>query len=163
MALTISDVNEFPIVDEPYELTILACINVTVDSWQNNTTMLEYEKKTGVKINWIEVTDGDILEKIRLTLISGDTPDIILWWFSDTSMIQSFGSAGTIIALNDLIDEYSYYAKQELAENDHLKEMMTSTDGNIYTFWRYRDIPTNTVWNKQYVFMPWFEQYRTCL
>lgn len=159
LALTVSGVNEFPIVDEPYELTIMACVNANVDTWKDNTTMLEFEKKTGVKVNWIEVTDFDLYEKIRLTLISGDTPDIIMWWFPDTTMIQSFGSAGTILPLNDLIEKYSYNAKKQLAEDEYLRKMMTSTDGNIYTFWRVQYNPNEMVWNKQFLFMPWFEKY----
>jgi len=159
MALTVSGVNEFPIVDEPYELTIMACVNANVESWKENTVMLEYEQETGIKVNWIEVTDFDLMEKIRLTLISGDTPDIILWYFGDTTMVQSFGSAGTILALNDLIEDYTYYAKSQLEEYPHLKELMTSTDGNIYTLWGVQEIPNEAIWNKQFLFMPWFEKY----
>lgn len=134
-------------------------MNVTVDSWKDNVTMKKYEEETGVKINWIEVVDSDIQETIRRTLISGDTPDIILWWFSDTSMIQSFGSAGTILPLNNLIENYTVNAKSQLETDPLLKKLITSDDGNIYTFWRVQTNPNESVWNKQFLFMPWFEKY----
>lgn len=159
LALTVSNVNEFPIVDEPYELTIMACVNVNCESWKENTTMLEYEKETGIRINWIEATDFDLMEKIRLTLISGDTPDIILWYFGDTTMIQSFGSFGTILALNDLIEEHTFNAKNQLEKYPYLKKLMTSKDGNLYTLWGVQEVPNEAIWNKQFLFMPWFEKY----
>lgn len=160
LALTVSGVNEFPIVDEPYELTIMAVINANVDTWKDNATMKWYEEKTGVKINWIEIADGgDVVNQIRLTLISGDTPDIVMWWFPDTAMLQTFGSEGTIIPLNDLIQEHSYNAKKQLEEDDYLRRMITSSDGNIYTFWRVQYNPNEMIWNKQFLFMPWFEKY----
>lgn len=158
-ALTVSGPNEFPFVDEPVELTVMACVNSAVDSWKNNTTMLEYEKETGVKVNWIEIPDGDIYEKIRLTLISGDTPDIVLWWFPDTSMIQNFANEGIIMPLNDLIENYSYNAKKQLEEDANLRKLMTSGDGNIYTLWRVDGSPNESIWNKQFLFLPWFEKY----
>jgi putative aldouronate transport system substrate-binding protein len=160
LALTISGVNEFPIVDEPYELTIMAVVNANVDTWKDNETMKWYEEKTGVKVNWIEIADGgDVANQARLTLISGDTPDIFMWWFADTSMIQTFGSEGSIVALNDYIDQYSYNAKKQLEEDEYLRKMITSTDGNIYTFWRVQYNPNEMIWNKQFLFMPWFEKY----
>ena len=159
-AVTVSEPGEFPIVDEEITLTVMACINTACDSWKNNTTMLEYEEMTGINIEWVEVADADIIETIRRSLISGDCPDIVLWWFSDTSMIQSFATNGDIMPLNDLIENYTVNAKQQLIDNEHLKEIITSDDGNIYTLWRVQESPNETVWNKQFLFLPWFEQYQ---
>lgn len=159
MALTVSGVNEFPIVEEPYELTIMACVNANIDSWKDNTTMRAYEEKTGIKVNWIELNDQSVVEQIRLALISGGTPDIVLFYFNDTSMIQSFGAEGTIIPLNDLINDYTYYAKEQLEQNPHLKDLVTSTDGNIYTLWRMQARPHAAILNKQFVFLPWLAKY----
>ena len=158
-ALTVSGPGEFPIVDEPVELTVMACVNVTVESWKENARMLEYEKETGVKINWIEVVDADIQETIRRALISGETPDIVLWWFADTAMLQTFGSAGTILPLNDLIENYTVNAKAQLEADPKLKAFMTSQDGNIYTLWNVQSNENEMIWNKQFLFMPWFEKY----
>ena len=74
-------------------------------------------------------------------------------------MLQSFGSTGTILPLNDLIENYSYNAKKQLAEKPRLKELMTSKDGNIYTLWGVQEVPNEAIWNKQFLFMPWFEKY----
>ena len=146
-ALTVSGPGEFPIVDEPVELTVMACVNVTVESWKENARMLEYEKETGVKINWIEVVDADIQETIRRALISGETPDIVLWWFADTAMLQTFGSAGTILPLNDLIENYTVNAKAQLEADPKLKAFMTSQDGNIYTLWNVQSNENEMIWN----------------
>ncbi len=156
----VAEPGTFPIVDEEITLTVMACINTACDSWKNNTTMLEYEKQTGIKIEWIEVADADIVETIRRSLIAGDCPDVVLWWFPDTAMVQSFGSNGDILPLNDLIENYTVNAKQQLIDNPHLKDIITSGDGNIYTLWRVQESPNETVWNKQFLFLPWFEQYK---
>ena len=75
-------------------------------------------------------------------------------------MIQSFATNGDIMPLNDLIENYTVNAKQQLIDNEHLKEIITSDDGNIYTLWRVQESPNETVWNKQFLFLPWFEQYQ---
>ncbi len=155
----VAEPGTFPIVDEETTLTVMACINTACDSWKNNTTMKEYEEKTGIKIEWIEVADADIVETIRRSLIAGDCPDIVMWWFPDTAMIQSFGTNGDIMPLNDLIENYTVNAKEDLIENPHLKDIITSGDGNIYTLWRVQESPNETVWNKQFLFLPWFEKY----
>lgn len=159
LAVNVAEPGTFPIVDEEITLTVMACINTACDSWKNNTTMKAYEEKTGIHVEWIEVADADITETIRRSLIAGDCPDIVLWWFSDTAMVQSFGSNGDIMPLNDLIENYTVNAKEDLEENPHLKEIITSGDGNIYTLWRVQESPNETVWNKQFLFLPWFEKY----
>ena len=160
LAVNVGEPGTFPIVDEEITLTVMACINSACDSWKDNTTMLEYEEKTGIHIEWVEVADADIVETIRRSLIAGDCPDIVLWHFDDTAMIQSFGSNGDIMPLNDLIENYTVNAKQQLEENSHLKDIVTSTDGNIYTLWRVQQSPNEVAWNKAFLYLPWFEQYQ---
>ena len=50
-ALTVSGPNEFPIVDEPYELDIWAPLAANIEDLETNETTLYYEEMTGVHIN----------------------------------------------------------------------------------------------------------------
>lgn len=157
-AVNVSEPGTFPIVDEEITLSVLACINTACDSWKNNTTMLEYEKQTGIKIEWTEVADADIQETVRRSLISGDYPDIVMWGIA-SPIIQTFANSGDIIPLNDLIENHTVNAKQQLADDPELKKTMTSDDGNIYCLWRVQESPNEVVMEKQFLFMPWFNQY----
>ena len=81
-ALTVSDVNVFPIVDEPYELTIWMSPGATIEDMETNTTTLWYEEKTGVHVNWIQVPASEVTTKFNLSISSGEYPDIYSTGFS---------------------------------------------------------------------------------
>ena len=69
-ALTVSGPNEFPIVDEPYELDIWAPLNANIEDLETNETTLYYEEMTGVHINWTQVS-GELPTKLNLSISSG--------------------------------------------------------------------------------------------
>ena len=63
-------------------------------------------EKTGVNIEWKNYTSDSFIEKRNLTVASGDLPDAILdAGYSDYDL-QKLGKDGTIIPVEDLIDQY---------------------------------------------------------
>ncbi len=91
-------------------------------------------EKTGVNIEWKNYTSDSFVEKRNLTVASGDLPDAILdAGYSDYDL-QKLGKDGTIIPVEDLIDQYMPNFKKVLEEKPEYKSMITATDGHIYAF-----------------------------
>ena len=156
-ALTVSGPNEFPIVDEPYELDVWMSLDATIEDMETNETTKYYEEKTGVHINWTQVS-GDLATKLNLSISSGEYPDIYTCSFS-TDQVTQYSQAGIFLPLNDLIKEHSYYIKQVLEERPDIKEAITAPDGQIYTLFKTDPATYTLVRNKLYVNHDWLEKY----
>ncbi len=124
----------FPLVNQPVTITVFTGWGTKTDLNQNWNT-IDYEKKTGVHVDWKLVTSGDAREKRALMIASGDLPELFLNgynWFTAADEMQ-YGSQGSIIPLNKLIDSNSIYFKKILDENPLYRKIIASTDGNIYS------------------------------
>jgi len=132
----VSAPGEFPIVDEMVTINIFASLHpYTADM---NTTWFTsyYEDLTNVQVNWEQIPDEQAAEKVNILLAAGDLPDAFLhgdFNFTRSQLMQQ-GSAGTFIALNDLIDEHSTYLKEIFEDRPYVRTSMTAPDGNIYAF-----------------------------
>ncbi|MBO0600789.1 extracellular solute-binding protein [Sporosarcina sp. E16_3] len=91
-------------------------------------------EETGVNIEWKNYTSDSFVEKRNLTVASGDLPDAILDAGYNDYDLQKLGKDGTIIAVEDLIDQYMPNFKKVLEEKPEYKSMITATDGHIYAF-----------------------------
>lgn len=158
-ALTVSDENVFPIVDEPYELTIWMSPGATIEDMETNTTTLWYEEKTGVHVNWIQVPAGETTTKFNLSISSGEYPDIYSTGFS-TETVAQYSQAGILLPLDELIEEYGYNIKAAFAAQPEIKENITAPDGHIYTLFRTDPATYVLVRNKLYVNHDWLTQYQ---
>jgi len=92
------------------------------------------EEQTGVHIDWKNYTKDQFVEKRNLALASGELPDAILdAAFSDYDLLK-YAKDGTIIPVEDLIDQYMPNFKKVLEEAPEYKSMITAPDGHIYSF-----------------------------
>lgn len=92
------------------------------------------EDKTNVHINWKNFTSDVFVEKRNLAIASGSLPDAIFNAdYSDYELLK-LAKDGTIIPLNDLIEQYMPNFKKVLEEAPEYKSMITAPDGNIYSF-----------------------------
>ncbi|MUT65791.1 ABC transporter substrate-binding protein [Paenibacillus sp. NEAU-GSW1] len=92
------------------------------------------EEKTNVHINWKNFTNDVFVEKRNLAVASGDLPDAIFNAdYSDYELLK-LAKDGTIISLNDLIEQYMPNFKKVLEAAPEYKSMITAPDGNIYAF-----------------------------
>ncbi|WP_373229354.1 extracellular solute-binding protein [Cohnella sp.] len=94
--------------------------------------MKEIEQMTNVHVEWDTIVETDYLAKRNLLLASGNLPDFFLGSrFSDTELIK-YGKDGTIIPLNDLIENNMPNLKAILDSRPDIKAAITAPDGNIY-------------------------------
>ena len=69
----------FPLVDEPLTLKFMAPRPSNfANGYADMKLFKEYEEKTGIHIEWIEVPSSGWTEKVNLTFASGDLPDAFI-------------------------------------------------------------------------------------
>lgn len=127
---------EFPIVNEPVTLTVLAPQDGENSRYDNLQTK-ELEELTGIHLEWVIAADSDIKTKLNLLLSSGEAPDIIMMGVGnsnrlDKATVASLGNQGLIIPLNEYYDTVSVGYKAAFEELPGLRDFITTPDGNIY-------------------------------
>ncbi|MGL5347095.1 MAG: extracellular solute-binding protein [Peptostreptococcaceae bacterium] len=124
----------FPIVKEPIKMTMMAP-GAGIQDWNKMDTIQEYEKKTNIDLEITTPPMSDFATKLNLAFASEDLPDVIYAAGSDlTSAMQiDYGSQGTLLPLEDLIDEYAPNLKKLMDENPDIRKNITTPDGHIYT------------------------------
>lgn len=116
----------------------------------------EYEKLTGIRIEWDNIQVSNYQEVMRARLAAGmDLPDIVN--MSMLGDISEYGRDGLIIPQNDLIEEHAPNIKKwfETPGNEIYKVLSTSPDGNIYGVPSYvlpQFLSMGYLWNK-----PWLD------
>ena len=125
----------FPIVQEPVTLTMMGP-GTGLAEWEDMALIKDYASKTNVNLKITTPPSGDFGTKLNLAFASGDLPDIIYGAGSTNltaTMEMDYGSQGTLVALEDLIDEYAPNLKKILDENPEMRKNMTTPDGHIYS------------------------------
>ncbi|MCR4882197.1 MAG: extracellular solute-binding protein [Clostridiales bacterium] len=124
---------QFPLVSEPLTLHFMAPRpSDYANGYADMTLFKEYEEMTGIHIEWEEVPASGWGEKIQLVLNSVALPDVIYSGGISASDAARYGAEGTILPLNDLIENHTVNLKRLLAERPDIKKLITSPDGNIY-------------------------------
>src|SRR5699024_199237 len=97
----------------------------------------EIEKITGTKVDFKHPSgEGEqVTEQFNLMLNSKDLPDVIETnWLTVPKGPDNAINTGTIIRLNELIEEHAPNFNQYLNDNPDIKKMITTDEGNIYSF-----------------------------
>ena len=154
--VVLSDVNEFPIVEEKVELTVFAAKSAFVADFETNEFTKWYEEKTNVHINWI-VPSGDEQQSFNLMIASGEYPDIILGMGLSREQMTSLVSQGIIYDIKDEIDKHGYYIKKMFKEEPSAEEYVT-IDGGIYGVPQVSAQYSNKFSYGMWVYKPWLEK-----
>lgn len=134
-----------PIVKDKINLTIVSPKAQLAPEYNEMEIFKRLETDTNVHIDWNNIPDTDYLEKKNLLLASGDLPDAFYnSQFSDYELI-TYGEDGTIIPLEDLIDQYAPNLKKLLEERPDIKAAITAPNGHIYGLptWEENELGTN--------------------
>ncbi|RXZ82942.1 extracellular solute-binding protein [Paenibacillaceae bacterium] len=95
------------------------------------------EQVTGTKVEWRHPAgDGaQVEEQFNLMIASKKLPDVIERnWASVTRGPDDAINTGTILRLNELIDEHAPNLKKYLDDHPEIKKMVMTDEGNIYSF-----------------------------
>lgn len=123
----------FPLVSEPLTLHFMAPRpSDYANGYADMKLFKEYEAMTGIHIEWEEIPSTGWGEKIQLVLNSVELPDVIYSGGISTSDAARYGADGTLLPLNDLIEEHTVNIKYWLEQRPDIKKLITAPDGNIY-------------------------------
>ncbi|GIO40484.1 extracellular solute-binding protein [Paenibacillus apis] len=90
----------------------------------------EYEKMSGVQVEWEELSD--IGEKKNVILTRKQLPDAFYQVDWSNGELLKYGQQGLFIPLEDLIKEHAPNLQKLLDENEDIRKGLTSADGHIY-------------------------------
>jgi putative aldouronate transport system substrate-binding protein len=128
-------------VDFPKSFTYWVSLNGNVSATLSNLSEVgvykELEKLTGTKVEFKHPSGegAQINEQFNLMIASGNTTDVIERnWLSVPKGPQNAIDEGTIIKLNDLIDQHAPNFKKYLEENPDIATMIKTDEGSIYAF-----------------------------
>lgn len=91
------------------------------------------EETTGIHIEWQNYTSDIFAEKRNLALATGDLPDAIFDAGLGDYDLLKLANDGTIIALDDLIENQMPNFKKVLEQAPQYKAMITAPNGHIYS------------------------------
>jgi len=130
---------QFPIVDEPISIKMVVGQHAGHPSFADLLVYQEYEKMTGIAVEWEMIPTNVLTEKKNLMLVSGEYPHAFHSARLTAQDLMLYGSQGIFIPLNDLIEEHAPNFRRLLEENPDLRRGITMPDGNIYAFPRVFD------------------------
>lgn len=148
----------YPIVNEPIELNVMVAVGPMSGDFNEMPVFKDLEEKTGIKINFEQVSPTAWAERKNLALASQDMPDIIIGGIGgmSDSEVNKYSSQGIIVELNDYIDKYAPNFKKLLSEKPDLDAVIRNPEGKIYGLPFYQEliseeIPDNLFINKKWL------------
>lgn len=128
----------FPIVKQPITLKIMVNNSAVQPDFSNVASMKEYEKMTGIKIDWINIPAGATNEKVNMAFASNDLPDAFLKCGSAITNVNQFrfGTDGMILDLgkDGLLEKYAPNFMKFYNKYDDVKGALKFPNGAIYSF-----------------------------
>lgn len=140
------------ITDQPLTLTYWVSMNAGVaqlfKNYGETELYKEYEKRTGVTINFIHPSGGSANEQFNTMLAADDLPDMIEYsWRFYAGGPEKAINDGKIVKLNELIDKYSPNLKKTLLANEDLNRQVKTDNGSYYVYPFIRGDESLTVFN----------------
>ena len=103
---TLTAPGEFPVVTGTAEIEIMVGRDDEyTDDMVDNRFTEWYEEKTGVRINWIQVSGEEGEEKANIVLASGQYPEAFMATGIAKTQLAVYGAQGVFVSLNDAIYE----------------------------------------------------------
>ena len=115
-----------------YWSSLSSTITAYTDNFGNTDYAKELSKRTGVAVDYIHPADG-ATNAMQLMLTEKVLPDLMEADWNSYGPDKAL-TEGSIIALNDLIDQYAPNFKKYLDENPDIKKLISTADGTIYCF-----------------------------
>jgi putative aldouronate transport system substrate-binding protein len=122
-----------PIVDEPLQLRFSGSKAPLAPSYEEMSLLQDLEEQTNIQIKWENVPDNVYEERKNLLLASGDLPDAFYNTGFTDSDIATYAANGTLIPLEDLIEEHAPNLMEVFEKRPEIRQAVTAPDGHIYT------------------------------
>lgn len=127
------DSTGFPIVKEPITLKMFSRIAPNSGASKNLLVWQEYQKKTGINLDFEDVPTQGFPERKNLAFASNDLPDFFFRSALTPLETIKYGTSGQLIPLEGLIDKYAPNFKALMDKYPEIKADITFPDGHIYS------------------------------
>lgn len=144
---------QFPLTEEPVTLKIMARTNSFYPNQNlgDVQNMVEYEKMTGVHIEW-ENVDPSVFTNTLASAIASDTlPDIIFKGNVTNVQQYEWGEEGVLVDLAPYLEEYAPNFYALLEQYPEIRQAITMPDGAIYGLPQVVLAPAMRVPTKMYI------------
>ena len=156
--------SQMPIVKEGTDITLeIMIVNGPMYSNMNSIRDVyfteAYEKKTGVKIQWTEVSSDAFEDQLALRLTTNKLPDIILKGGVNNSAQLKYGQQGFFqnLMTNDMLKTYApnYWALCQ--EYPEILSASMMPDGSVYSMGMIRNSTGSTIASKLFFNQQWLD------
>lgn len=148
----------FPIVKQPITLKGMVSKHASQGDYSEILVWKEYEKMTGIKIEWEQVPSSSITEKRNLALASGEYPDIFFRASVPAKEIVKYGEQGIFLKLNDLINKYGPNFKKVMETMPDVRKSVPEYNGDIYALPGMSDVEAVEINPKLYLNKKWMDK-----
>jgi putative aldouronate transport system substrate-binding protein len=122
-----------PIVDDTLSLTFGGTKSALSPDYSSMQLVQQWEADTNISIDWKNLPEQVYAEKKNLLLASDDVPNVLFnSGLTDAEIVQ-YGENGTLLPLEDLIEQHAPTLAGILEERPDIRAALTASDGHIYT------------------------------
>jgi putative aldouronate transport system substrate-binding protein len=122
-----------PIVKDTLSLSFGGTKSALAPDYGTMALVQQWEADTNIKINWKNLPEQVYIEKKNLMLASDDLPDVLYNSGLTDADIAQYGGNGTLLPLEDLIEEHAPTLSGILDDRPDIRAAITASDGHIYT------------------------------
>lgn len=122
-----------PIVEKTLTLNFGGSKSALAPDYASMQLVQEWQDSTNIVIDWTNLAEQVYQEKKNLLLASGDMPDALFNSGLSDSEIVDYGSNGTLIPLEQLINDHAPNLEALLDERPDIRAAITASDGHIYS------------------------------
>lgn len=98
----------YPIVKDKVTLKVMVGKNTLhVNGFDKMAFSTDYEKKTGVHIEWQTVENTDYSQRVNTVMSSGKYPDVIFGADLSSSQVERYGKAKMFLSLEDSVSKWA--------------------------------------------------------
>lgn len=145
----------YPIVKKSITLTFFVPKHPLHSDYAKMRLFTEMEKKTNIKIQFIQVPTESYTERRALAWNSRTLPDGFFLW-NDVDEQITYGKAGLILPIEKYIDQYAPNYKNAMKLYPEMKKLTTMSDGHIYSTAIINDVPRDMTF-KQFINKNWLD------
>jgi putative aldouronate transport system substrate-binding protein len=149
----------FPIVSQPLALTVFGIRDQNQAAWKDMLVFQEYEKKTGIHMDFKETPDQGKDEKKSLLFASNELPDVFLRSQLTPAELEKYGvQSHQLIPLDPYLAQYAPNLNELLNEHPEIKKAIACSDGHIYGFPQLDFSATGSMGFKQWINKDWLSK-----
>ncbi|MGQ7787084.1 ABC transporter substrate-binding protein [Nesterenkonia sp. K-15-9-6] len=147
-----------PIVEDTLTLTFGGTKSALAPDYAEMDLVQQWEEDTNIAITWENLTGQVYDERKNLMLASDDLPDVLFnTGLSDAEVVTN-GANGTLLPLEDLIEEHAPTLSGILEERPDIRAAITASDGHIYTLPSVEELGILPYPNFLYINSTWLDE-----